>query len=177
MAFVIQWTGPLGPATTQRDSPVKSLACATEMLEKGYTDAVIVDLARKRQSVCAADLPGFFWIRENNTPEAQRREAAPRRRDRRPRHGRPPECIGAVLRTKAPPPGPPRPPPPPPSPGPPPPAAPTATTATTRANQPRAGWQRTHQRDRVRAAAISASTWSGAGAVGVSSAVVTAHAD
>ena len=60
MAFVIQWTGPLGPATSQRDSPVESLACATEMLEKGYTDAVIVDLAENGKAYAPADFARFF---------------------------------------------------------------------------------------------------------------------
>jgi hypothetical protein len=31
MAFAIQWTGPMGPAMTQRDSPVETLKYAIEM--------------------------------------------------------------------------------------------------------------------------------------------------
>ena len=48
------------PATTQRDSPVKSLACATEMLEKGYTDAVIVDLAENGKAYAPVDFAEFY---------------------------------------------------------------------------------------------------------------------
>jgi hypothetical protein len=44
MAFAIQWTGPLGPTTTQRDDPVDALESAMEVVAKGSTDIVIVDL-------------------------------------------------------------------------------------------------------------------------------------
>jgi len=44
MTFAIQWTGPLGPATTQRrDSPAEALKSAMELLSNGYTQVVIVD--------------------------------------------------------------------------------------------------------------------------------------
>jgi hypothetical protein len=45
MAFEIQWTGPTGPASTRRKDPADALKYAVEMLEKGYADVVIVDLA------------------------------------------------------------------------------------------------------------------------------------
>jgi hypothetical protein len=42
MAFAIQWTGPLGPATTQRrDSAAEALKSAMELLGNGYTEVVI----------------------------------------------------------------------------------------------------------------------------------------
>ena len=77
MAFVIQWTGPLGPATTQRDSPVESLACATEMLEKGYTDAVIVDLAENGKAYAPADFARFFRGNEKIMPRGPKGEKRP----------------------------------------------------------------------------------------------------
>ena len=55
MAFLIQWTGPLGPAKTQRDSPVDALKSAAELLEKGFTDVVIVDLAKDGKAYAPAD--------------------------------------------------------------------------------------------------------------------------
>ena len=36
MAFAIQWTGPLGPATAQRDSPDEALKSAMELLGNSY---------------------------------------------------------------------------------------------------------------------------------------------
>ena len=52
-----RWTGPIGPATTHRNSPIEALRYALEMLGKGYADVVIVDLTRKRQGVCASRVP------------------------------------------------------------------------------------------------------------------------
>ena len=45
MAFAIQWSGPMGPATTHRNSPIDALRYVIEMLGKGYADVVIVDLS------------------------------------------------------------------------------------------------------------------------------------
>ncbi len=60
MAFVIQWMGPLGPATTQRDSPVDALKSAMELLEKGNTDVVIVDLSEDGKAYAPADFAEFY---------------------------------------------------------------------------------------------------------------------
>ena len=45
MPFAIQWTGPNGPASTQRKDPTDAFRCAMRMLEKGYGEVVVVDLA------------------------------------------------------------------------------------------------------------------------------------
>jgi len=60
MAFAIQWTGPTGPQVAQRDNPTEALACATEMLGKGYTSVVIVDLAENGKAYAPADFAQFF---------------------------------------------------------------------------------------------------------------------
>ena len=53
-------TGPMGPATTHRDSPVEALRYAIEMLGKGYADVVIVDLAENGKAYRPADFRKFF---------------------------------------------------------------------------------------------------------------------
>ena len=67
MAFAIQWTGPRGPASTQRKDPVDALRCAMQMLAKGYADVVIVDLAEDGKAYAPAEFASSIWIRENNT--------------------------------------------------------------------------------------------------------------
>jgi len=42
MAFAIQWTGPIGTASTQHKDQVDALRYAMQMLGKGYADVVIV---------------------------------------------------------------------------------------------------------------------------------------
>jgi hypothetical protein len=46
MAFAIQWTGPIGTASTQHKDQVDALRYAMQMLGKGYADLVIVDLPK-----------------------------------------------------------------------------------------------------------------------------------
>jgi hypothetical protein len=60
MAFVIQWTGPIGPASTQRSSPIEALKYATEMHGKGYADVVIVDLAENGKAYAPAEFFKFY---------------------------------------------------------------------------------------------------------------------
>jgi len=69
MAFAIQWIGPLGPATTQRDDPVDALESAMEVVAKGYTDIVIVDLAEDGKAYEPADCVKFFHRYEKLTPQ------------------------------------------------------------------------------------------------------------
>ena len=45
MPFAIQWTGSLGPATTERNTSVEAIRYALELLGKGFADVVIIDLA------------------------------------------------------------------------------------------------------------------------------------
>ena len=67
MAFVIQWTGPNGPASTQCKEPVDALRYAMQMLAKGYADVVIVDLAEDGKAYAPAEFASSIWIGENNT--------------------------------------------------------------------------------------------------------------
>ena len=60
MAFAIQWTGPLGPASTQRKDPVDALRYATQMLGKGYADFVIVDLAEGGKAYAPTEFREFY---------------------------------------------------------------------------------------------------------------------
>ena len=60
MAFEIQWTGSTGPASTRRKDPVDALKYAVEMLEKGYADVVIVDLAQNGQVYAPADFRDLY---------------------------------------------------------------------------------------------------------------------
>jgi hypothetical protein len=62
MAFAIQWTDPTGPATAQRNSPVEAIKCAVEMLGKGCTDVVIVDLAENGKTYRPADFAQFHKV-------------------------------------------------------------------------------------------------------------------
>jgi hypothetical protein len=45
MMFEIQWTGHQGAAMAHRDTPLKAIRFAIEMLGNDFTDVVIVDLA------------------------------------------------------------------------------------------------------------------------------------
>ncbi len=67
MAFAIQWTGPNGPASTQRKEPVDALRYAMQMLAKGYANVVIVDLAEDGKAYAPAEFASSIWIGENNT--------------------------------------------------------------------------------------------------------------
>ncbi len=60
MSFAIQWTGPIGPATTHRNSPIEALRYALEMLGKGYADVVIVDLAENGKAYAPAEFREFY---------------------------------------------------------------------------------------------------------------------
>jgi hypothetical protein len=44
MRFEIQWTGHQGAAMTHRDTPVEAVKFAIEILGRGFSDVVIVDL-------------------------------------------------------------------------------------------------------------------------------------
>ena len=59
MAFAIQWTGPLGPATTERDEAAAALVSAMELAAKGYMDVVIIDLAEGGKAYAPADFVKF----------------------------------------------------------------------------------------------------------------------
>jgi hypothetical protein len=60
MPFAIQWTGPVGPATTRRDTPVEALRYAIEMLAKGYGDVVIVDLAKDGKAYAPTEFAQLY---------------------------------------------------------------------------------------------------------------------
>ena len=60
MAFAIQWTGPMGPASTRRKAPVDALKYAVELLAKGYADVVIVDLAENGKAYAPADFRDLY---------------------------------------------------------------------------------------------------------------------
>jgi hypothetical protein len=51
MAFAIEWTGPMGPATTHRHGPLEALRFAIEMIGKGYQDVVIVDTTNNGKTI------------------------------------------------------------------------------------------------------------------------------
>jgi hypothetical protein len=60
MAFTIQWTGSLGPATTTRDNPIEAIRFAIEMLGKGFSDVVIVDLDRGGKAYTPSEFAMFY---------------------------------------------------------------------------------------------------------------------
>jgi hypothetical protein len=60
MAFAIQWTAPMGPASTQRKDPVDALRYAMQMLGKGYADVVIVDLAEDGKAYAPAEFRDLY---------------------------------------------------------------------------------------------------------------------
>jgi hypothetical protein len=60
MPFAIQWTGSLGPGTIQRDDPIEAIRFAAEMLGKGYSDVVIVDLDQSGKAYTPAEFATFY---------------------------------------------------------------------------------------------------------------------
>jgi hypothetical protein len=60
MPFAIQWTGPLGPAATHRDTAVAAIRFAIDMLGKGYADVVIVDSADDGKAYAPAQFAQFY---------------------------------------------------------------------------------------------------------------------
>ena len=60
MAFAIQWTGPIGPASTQRKDSVDALRYAMQMLGKGYADVVIVDLAEDGKAYAPSEFRDLY---------------------------------------------------------------------------------------------------------------------
>jgi hypothetical protein len=60
MAFAIEWTGPMGPATTHRHGPVEVLRFAIEMIGKGYQDVVIVDTTNNDKQYNVAEFRQFY---------------------------------------------------------------------------------------------------------------------
>jgi hypothetical protein len=60
MAFAIEWTGPMGPATTHRDGPVEALRFAIEMIGKGYRDVVIVATTNNGKQYNVAEFRQFY---------------------------------------------------------------------------------------------------------------------
>jgi hypothetical protein len=59
MAFSIRWSGPLGPASTQRTDGIDALNYGLQMLGKGYADVVIVDLAEGGKAYAPAEFAEF----------------------------------------------------------------------------------------------------------------------
>jgi hypothetical protein len=59
MPFAIQWTGPLGPAATHRDTAV-AIRFAIDMLGKGYADVVIVDSADDCKAYAPPQFAQFY---------------------------------------------------------------------------------------------------------------------
>ena len=55
MACVIQWTGPTGPTTVQRDSAIEAIKYTTEPMAKGRPDVVIKVLADYGKAYAPAD--------------------------------------------------------------------------------------------------------------------------
>ena len=60
MPFAIQWTGPLGPAATHRDTAVAAIRFAIDMLGKGYADVVIVDSADDGKAYAPPQFAQFY---------------------------------------------------------------------------------------------------------------------
>jgi hypothetical protein len=59
-AFRHSVAGPLGPASTQRDEARRALNYAMQLLGKGYSEVVIVDLAEGGQAYAPADFARFY---------------------------------------------------------------------------------------------------------------------
>jgi hypothetical protein len=57
MRFEIQWTGHQGAAMTHRDTLVEAVRFATEILHKGFSDVVVVDLQDGGKTYAPAE----FW--------------------------------------------------------------------------------------------------------------------
>jgi hypothetical protein len=72
-----QWTGSIGLATTNQDSPIEAIRFATEMLGKGYGDVVIVDLQQGGKAYTPGAFATFLQRSQEVTalPEGSRRQA------------------------------------------------------------------------------------------------------
>jgi hypothetical protein len=60
MPFTIQWTGPLGPATTSRDSPVEAIRFAVELLGNAYGDVLIIDQTQGGKAYTPPEFATFY---------------------------------------------------------------------------------------------------------------------
>jgi len=60
MRFEIQWTGHQGAAMTHRDTLVEAVRFATEILRKGFSDVVIVDLQDGGKTYAPAEFADFY---------------------------------------------------------------------------------------------------------------------
>ena len=60
MALAIQWTGPLGPATTEREEPIETLQCALELLGRGYADVIILDLSKDGKAYSPKEFAQYY---------------------------------------------------------------------------------------------------------------------
>jgi hypothetical protein len=60
MPFAIQWTGLTGPTSTRRDTAIEALKYATELLGKGRSGVVIIDLAESGKAYAPPDFAQFY---------------------------------------------------------------------------------------------------------------------
>jgi hypothetical protein len=60
MPFTIQWTAPLGPDMTSRESELDAIKAATEMLGQGYTEILIVDEGPDGKAYTLAEFAEFY---------------------------------------------------------------------------------------------------------------------
>ncbi len=60
MPFEIQWTGHQGSAMTHRATPAEAVRFAIEMLGKGFSDVVIVDLDNSGKTYAPAEFAQFY---------------------------------------------------------------------------------------------------------------------
>lgn len=64
MAFAIQWITPNGPASTRRKDPMDALSYAVQMLGKGYSDVLIVDLSDEGKAYAPSEFRQFYLDKE-----------------------------------------------------------------------------------------------------------------
>lgn len=60
MPFEIQWTGRQGPSMTHRATPAEAVRFAIEMLGKGFSDVVVVDLDDGGKTYAPAEFAQFY---------------------------------------------------------------------------------------------------------------------
>jgi hypothetical protein len=60
MPFAIQWTGPTGPTSTRRDTAIDALKYATELLGKGRSGVMIIDLGESGKLYPPPDFAQFY---------------------------------------------------------------------------------------------------------------------
>jgi hypothetical protein len=67
MPFVIQWQGPQGLASTQRSEARDALNYAMQMLGKGYSEVLIVDLSKGGQAYAPNEFARLYLDRNRDT--------------------------------------------------------------------------------------------------------------